>query len=169
MAFHVAEKCLIILICISFFISCFTAESPETLILKHNSSNCSVAVEANGCVAQIEVVRNSSMTMLLISNTFGFVKSLFLDKCNTTFLGIQLLNSNASIHLNQNGVHLEAIKLSSSMIKFQNGTMIAGVSVLVPQLSVIELEHAIFTSTLNSQQFFLTIQGTLLFINSDVG
>jgi hypothetical protein len=166
MALGAAGTSLMILICIYILISSCKAKYQDSLTLKFNSSNCSIVVEADGSVAQIEVVRNASMKMFLLSNTFGHIKSLSTGECNKTTLDIQLLDSNMSISLNRNDIHIQAIKLSASMMKFQNGTLFVGSSVLVPESSVIELEHAIVTTTTNYRQLLLTIHGTLIIYES---
>lgn len=162
MACNVAGKSFINWICIYIFISCSTAVSQGSLIVKYYSNNCSAVVAANGGVAQIEAVHNASMRMLLVSDTLGYEKSLSMSECNIMSLEIQLIDSNMSVSLNQNSVRISAVKLSASTVKLQNGTYVFEGSVLVPESSVIELDCATLATTPDSKQILLTIKGTLI-------
>ena len=158
---NVVAGCLIV-ICI--FIPCCSADYENELHMKYNSSDCSVVLRVNGSAAQVDLVYNASMGMLRVWNTFGLVKSQNVSDCNSVLLDLQLLNSNMSFHSDLSGIYIQSMQLLASRIKLQNGTFIFRSSVLVPESSIMELDHATLAAATNSPQILLTIQGTLMFL-----
>ncbi len=143
------------------FVSCASANIPVRWTLKTTSSACSALFFANGSNIRVEVVSNVSMTTIWLWEASNLLQSLYLSMCNTPTLEIQSLNSNVSFNLHQNQIQIRAINLSSSWIKFQNGTFIAGSSIFVPEFSLIDLDYATLTTAIDFRQANLTIQGTL--------
>jgi hypothetical protein len=143
------------------FIALSLADIPERLTLEATSGACSVIIRANGSIARVEVVSNVSMTTIQLWNGTSFAKSLSFSTCNTPTFEIQLINSNASFKLYQNKIQIQAINMSASCIKFQNGTFFLEGSVFVPESSVIVLDHATLKSAIGSV-ILLKIQGKFL-------
>jgi hypothetical protein len=141
------------------FISISLADITERLTLEATLGACSAIIRANGSIARVEVVSNASVTTIQLWNGLSFAKSLSFSPCNTPIFEIHLLNSNASFNLRQNEIQIQAMSLSASRIKIQNGTFILEGSVLMPEFSVLELDHATLEAAIGHQQTLLEIQG----------
>ena len=143
------------------FVSNSCADVPVGLTIKSFSNSCSAIIQANSSVALIEITSNVSITTIGIWNGFRFAASFSFGMCTEPMIDIQLLNSIVIINLNQKEMLVQAINLTASSIKFQNGTFNVRSSIFVPESSVMELDHAKILETMNSQQISLTIQGIL--------
>jgi hypothetical protein len=160
--FTLAGKYLIHALVVCAWMALSSAEITECLTLTYTPSSCSGVIQATGCTASVEVVSNVSMTTFITRNDLSHTtRYLFFSKCNST-MDVHLLNSNVSFNLNNNTFRIQAMNLSVSWVKFQNGSLVAGGAVLVPELSVFELDHAILESETGYEQASLTIIGTFI-------